>query len=451
MAWDFETPPELAAQLSWVREFVADEVELLDHVIGNPHDTTDPVRNELVRPLQEEVRRRGLWAAHLTRVHGGAEFDQVAFVLLNEQLGRSRAAPVVFGCQAPDAGNQEILSQFGSPGQRERFLVPSVAGDIATCFAVTEPTGGADPTRYRTRADKVSGGWELHGRKWFASGFGYAGWALVMATTDDTAPRHDRATMFILPTDLPGIRIERRVASGMAPEGPIHAFVTFDGVHVPDDLVLGSPGEGFRLMQQRLGRARLALAARMCGLMRWAFELMQERAVSREVGPGLLGSQQLAQKAIADTWTDIETFRLLLLRTAWRLDRDDDLRRARADISAVKSLLPEVLNKVARRAAQLHGSLGASQEMPFVAMAAQALSVGVADGPSEVHTQALARALLRGIEPSPDLFPSYHLPRRRAEAYRRHRAVIERFGRVIPEDVSSASGESGERLATSSG
>lgn len=428
MGWDFETPPALSGQLDWVRGFVADEVDLLDYVIANPHDTTDPLRNELIRPLQAEVKRRGLWAAHLDRVHGGVELGQIGFVLLNEQLGRSRSAPVVFGCQAPDAGNQEILAQFGSPTQRAAFLVPSVAGDIATCFSVTEPTGGADPTSYRTRAERVPGGWSLSGQKWFASGFGYAGYALVMAMSDPNASRHDRATMFIVPTDTAGIHVERQVASGTAPEGPIHAFVTYDAVFVPDDLVLGAPGQGFRLMQQRLGRARLALAARMCGLMQWAFDLMRERAVSREVGAGLLAHQQLAQKAIADSWTDIETFRLLLLRTAWRLERGDDLRQARADISAVKALMPDVLNRVVRRAAQLHGSLGASQEMPFVGMAAQVLSVGVADGPSEVHSQALARSILRGIEPASGLFPSYHVPDRRVEALRRHRVAIERFG-----------------------
>jgi acyl-CoA dehydrogenase len=437
MGWDFETPSDLAAQLDWVRDFVADEVDLLDHVIANPHDTTDPLRNELIRPLQAEVKRRGLWAGHLDRAHGGAELGQIGFVLLNEQLGRSRAAPVVFGCQAPDAGNQEILAQFGSAVQRATFLAPSVAGDIATCFSVTEPTGGADPTRYRARATRVSGGWSLSGQKWFASGFGYARFALVMATTDPGAPPHHRATMFIVPTDTSGIHVERQVASGTAPEGPIHAFVTYDGAFVPDDLVLGAPGEGFRLMQQRLGRARLALAARMCGLMQWALDLMRERAVSRDLGVGLLADQQLAQKAIAESWTDIETFRLLLLRTAWRLERADDLRQARAGISAVKALMPDVLNRVVRRAAQLHGSLGASQEMPFVGMAAQALSVGVADGPSEVHTQALARAVLRGVEPASGLFPSYHLPARRAQAQRRHHVAIERFGGDVGLDLGS--------------
>lgn len=431
MAWDFSTPAPLQQRLDWAAAFVRDEVQLLDHIIPNAQDPNDPVRAELIPPLQAEVRRQGMWAVHLSEgSDGDRHVDQVGFILLNEILGRSKCAPTIFGCQAPDAGNMEVLRQFGTVDQRAEFLEPLLAGETTSCFSVTEPTGGADPTAYRTRAARHEGGWRLTGEKWFSSGLTYAAFALVVAVTDPDAPRHQRLTMFIVPTDLPGIRVIRTVASGLGSEGPIHAYVAYEGVPLRDEHVLGEVGGGFAIMQQRLGRARLALAGRALGQMNLAFEMLRDRAVSRNVGGSALADRQLVQEMVADCWTDIEQFRLLLMRTAWRIDNATGPTDARGDIAAVKSLMPGVMHRIAKRAAQVHGSLGVSSEMPFVGMVAHALSLGVADGPTEVHKITVAREAMRSSSPTSDLFPARHLPALIDAAQVRYRDVLERHGRA---------------------
>ncbi len=428
MAWDFETDEVFQRELDWVDEFVRERLEPLDFVVANPFDRSDPVREELLPPLQAVVRERGLWACHLGPNLGGQGYGQVKLALLNEIIGRARCGPVVFGCQAPDSGNSEILAAYGTPAQQERFLQPLLDGEIFSCFSMTEPQGGADPKVFTTRAVLDGDDWVIDGEKWFSSHARFATFFIVMAVTDpDAAPYHQQS-MFLVPADTPGIRIIRNVGLGGQDTGEgTHAYISYEGVRVPADHLLGDRGQAFVVAQTRLGGGRIHHCMRSLAHVRRAFDMMVERAVSRQTQGERLADKQLVQQMIADSWVQMESFRLLVLRTAWRIDRYQDYRRVRADISAVKALMPKVLHDVASRALQVHGSLGLSTEMPFMWMIAESFHMGLADGPTEVHTTVLARQLLAGVAPSPDAFPSGHLVRREAAAHAEYAEVLERF------------------------
>jgi len=430
MAWDFSTDPETQKQLEWVDEFVRDDVEPLDFVVPNARDMRDPVRQELVPPLQAQVKRQGLWSAHLSPEWGGQGYGHLHLALLEEILGRSSTAPMVFGCQSPDSGNAQIIARYGTLEQRDRYLQPLLDGTLVSCFSATEPQSGADPTMYECRAHLDGDEWVINGEKWFSSGIEYSAFAIVMVVTEPEADPHHRLSALLVPTDTPGIRVLRNVGAGAHHREAIHSYVRYEDVRVPRENLLGARGEAFTVMQTRMSHARLALATRSLGRMKRAIELMAERAVSRHTQGERLADKQLVQEHVADSWLEYETFRLLVLRTAWKLDLTDDFTSARADIAAVKVMLPRVLNNIGARAAQVHGSLGVSDEMPFVDMVTTALTLGVADGPTEVHKVTLARQVLREAQPAVGMFPSYHLPELRARAIEKHRAVLERHGRL---------------------
>jgi acyl-CoA dehydrogenase len=426
MSWDFETEPEFQKELDWIEKFVGEEVEPLDHVLGNPYDVRDPKRNALVRPLQAEVRRRKLWACHLGPELGGQGYGQVKLALMNEILGRSRFAPIVFGCQAPDSGNAEILAHYGTDEQKERFLRPLLENEIVSCFSMTEPQGGADPKVFRTKAELRGDQWVLNGEKWFSSNAHVSSFLIVMAVTDPEAKEYERMSMFVVPTDAPGVKILKNLAVGMHEGEGSHAYVRYEDVTVPRDAMLGPRGGAFVVAQTRLGGGRIHHAMRTIGQVRKAFDMMCERALSRHTQGTLLADKQMVQEKIADSWCEIEQFRLLVLRTAWRIDKWKDYRKVRKDIAAVKALMPKVFHDVAARALHLHGSLGATTEMPFVEQVIQSFHMGLADGPTEVHKITLARQVLRDYRATEDLFPSQHLPKLREAAIRKYGEAIER-------------------------
>jgi acyl-CoA dehydrogenase len=426
MAWDFETDPEFQKELDWIEKFVREEVEPLDHVLGNPYDVRDPARNGLVRPLQAEVRRRKLWACHLGPDLGGQGYGQVKLALMNEILGRSRFAPIVFGCQAPDSGNAEILAHYGTEEQKKRFLKPLLDNEIVSCFSMTEPQGGADPKVFQTTAKLVGDQWVLNGEKWFSSNAHVASFLIVMAITDPEASPYERMSMFIVPKETPGFAILRNMAVGLHEGEGSHAYVRYEDVRVPRDAMLGPRGGAFVVAQTRLGGGRIHHAMRTIGQVRRAFDMMCERVLSRTTQGSLLADKQMAQEKIADSWMEIEQFRLLVLRTAWRIDKYKDYRKVRKDIAAVKALMPKVFHDVAARALHLHGSLGATQEMPFVEQVIQSFHMGLADGPTEVHKITVARQVLREYRATADLFPTQHLPKIREAAIRKYADRIER-------------------------
>ena len=426
MAWDFETDPEFAAELGWVERFVREEVEPLDFVVRHGYDLTDPVRQALIPPLQQKVKDRGLWACHLGPDLGGPGYGQVKLALLNEILGRAHWAPIVFGCQAPDSGNAEILAHYGTPEQKERYLQPLLANEIVSCFSMTEPQGGADPKVFTTRAEPDGDEWVINGEKWFSSHARFSTFLIVMAVTDPDNPPYQQMSMFIVPTDTPGVEIIRNVPLGyQRAEDGTHAYIRYTDVRVPKENMLGDRGGAFVVAQTRLGGGRIHHAMRTVGQVQKAFDLMCERALSRTTQGELLARKQMVQQMIADSWIEMESFRLLVLRTAWRIDKYKDYKRVRKDISAVKAAMPKVFHDVASRALQIHGSLGVSNEMPFAAMVIESFHMGLADGPTEVHKVTVARQVLSEYQPTDGLFPTGHLPTLREQAIERYRTLVE--------------------------
>ncbi len=427
--WDFETDPEYQRKLDWVEEFMREELEPLDLAPLDPYDKQNPQLMAVLRPLQQQVRDQGLWAAHLSPDLGGQGYGQVKLALLNEIVGRSRWAPSVFGSQAPDSGNAEILALFGTEAQKKRYLQPLLDGEISSCYSMTELQGGSDPGLFTTSAVRDGSGdgdWVINGEKWFSSNARYASFFIVMAVTNPEARTHQKMSLFIVPAETPGLEIVRNVGvGGESPDHASHGYVRYTDVRVPADHVLGGEGQAFAIAQTRLGGGRVHHAMRTIALARKAFDMMCERAVSRQTRHGPLGDFQMTSEKIADSWIQIEQFRLLVLRTAWKIDRYHDYQKVRRDIAAVKVAMPAVLHDVVQRAMQLHGSLGVSDEMPFVKMMVAAQSLAIADGPTEVHKLTVARRTLREYEPVDTPFPSAHLPTRKEAARARLAALLE--------------------------
>lgn len=418
MAWDFETDPEYQAKLDWADDFVRSEVEPLDLVW--PHEQFVPLsgkRRDAIAPLKRRVREQGLWATHLGPELGGQGHGQVKLALLNEILGRSSWAPIVFGCQAPDTGNAEILAHYGTPEQKERYLRPLLDGELFSCYSMTEPQAGADPRQFTTTAVRDGGGWVIEGRKYFSSNARTAAFFIVMAITDPEAGAYKGMSMFLVPADTPGIEIERDVRLYGEPEAAgQHALVHYNRVRVPGSALLGGAGQAFVIAQTRLGGGRIHHAMRTIGLARKALDMLCERALSRETAGGPLGEKQFVQGYIADSWAQLAQFRLLVLHTAWKIDKHNDYRKVRKDIAAVKVVMPTVLHDIAWRSMQVHGALGVTDEVPLMTMITGAAVMGLADGPTEVHKTTVARQVLRDHSATTDLWPTEWLPRKREAA-----------------------------------
>jgi acyl-CoA dehydrogenase len=425
--WDFETEPEFQAKLDWADEFVREEVEPLDllwpDLVFTPLD--DRLR-KVVDPLKERVRDEGLWATHLGPELGGQGYGQVKLCLLNEILGRSGWAPVIFGCQAPDTGNAEIIAHYGTDEQKERYLRPLLEGEIFSCYSMTEPHAGADPTLFETRAQRDGDEWVIDGWKFFSSNAKTSSFLIVMAVTNPDVSAYQGMSMFLVPTDTPGVDIVRNIglAGEPADEGS-HALIHYDNVHVPADALLGGEGQAFAIAQTRLGGGRIHHAMRTIGLATKALDMMCERALSRETQGSLLADKQFVQGYIADSYAQLMQFRLFVLYTAWSIDKHNDYRKVRKDIAAVKVVMPTVLHDIALRALQVHGALGASNEMPFHRMVLGASVLGLADGPTEVHKVTVARQVLREHSPSDDLWPTEHLPKKLAAARAKYAEHLE--------------------------
>ncbi|MEU4455614.1 acyl-CoA dehydrogenase family protein, partial [Nocardioides sp. NPDC023903] len=370
-----------------------------------------------IDPLKERVREQGLWATHLGPDLGGQGYGQLKLALLNEILGRSSWAPIVFGCQAPDTGNAEILAHFGSAEQKQRYLRPLLDGEIFSCFSMTEPQGGADPAQFETRAVREGNDWVINGWKFFSSNARTASFLIVMAVTDPDVGVHRGMSMFLVPGDTPGIRIERDVGLYGEPLGEgSHALIHYDNVRIPAESLLGGEGQAFAVAQVRLGGGRIHHAMRTIGLAGKALDMMCERALSRKTAGERLADKQFVQGYIADSYAQLTQFRLLVLHTAWKIDKLNDYRKVRKDIAAVKVVMPTVLHDIAWRAMQVHGALGVSNEMPFMTMIHGAGVMGLADGPTEVHKGTVAKQVLRDYQPSEDLWPSEWIPRKRDAA-----------------------------------
>jgi acyl-CoA dehydrogenase len=427
MAWDFETDPEFQEKLDWADAFVRDEVEPLDLIWGGLEFTQlNETRRKVVDPLKEEVRRQGLWATHLGPELGGAGYGQLKLSLLNEILGRSSWAPIVFGCQAPDTGNAEIIAHYGTPEQKERYLRPLLEGELFSCYSMTEPHAGADPTMFKTQAVKDGDEWVINGWKFFSSNARTASFLIVMAVTNPDVSPYKGMSMFLVPSDTPGINIVRNVGLAGEDEGEgSHALIHYEDVRVPDDALLGGEGQAFAIAQTRLGGGRIHHAMRTIGMANKALDMMCERALSRETQGSLLADKQFVQGYIADSYAQLVQFRLFVLYTAWTIDKYNDYRKVRKDIAAVKVLMPGVLHDIAWRSMQVHGALGVSNEMPLHRMLLASSVLGLADGPTEVHKVTVARQVLRDHKATDDLWPTQHLPKLRAAARAKYAEYLE--------------------------
>ena len=430
--WEFSTEPEFQQRLDWMERFVREEVEPLDLLFptaGDPYDTGNRAARAVLAPLQEQVKTQGLWACHLGPELGGPGYGQLKLALMNEILGRSYWAPTVFGTAAPDTGNAEILALFGTPEQRSRYLQPLLDGTIVSSFSMTEPHAGADPKEFTCRAWRDGGEWVIDGEKWFTSNARYAAFLIVMAVTDPDAAPHERMSMFIVPAETPGIEIKRNVAT-MAErddldEG-IHGYIRYREVRVPADAMLGGPGQGFKVAQARLGGGRVHHAMRTVGQCRRAFDMMCERALSRRTQGERLADKQVVQAVIADSWIELEQYRLMVLHTAWVIDTQPH-GTARTQIAMCKVAMARIYQNIVERALHLHGSLGTTSEMPLARMWMAVPSLALADGPTEVHQVTIAKQLLRRYSPADGLFPSEHIPPRLAAAQKKYAHILEEF------------------------
>jgi alkylation response protein AidB-like acyl-CoA dehydrogenase len=352
----------------------------------------------LVAELQTQAKEAGLWAPHLPPEAGGTGEGFLDYAQLNEEIGRSTYAQLVFGCQAPDAGNAEILWLYGTDEQQERFLRPLVAGTVRSFFSMTEPdTAGSDPTLLRTRAVRDGDAWVIDGHKWYSSGAEGAAFGIVMAVTDPDAPPHRRATQIIVPADTEGVEILRAIPTmGHVGRGwSTHCEVRYSGVRVPLAHTLGEAGDGFRIAQKRLGPGRIHHVMRWLGQMQRAFELMCEYALRREAFGSRLADKQTVQNWIADSAAQIHACRLMTMDAARKIDDGVD---ARVEISLLKFHAAQALHDVIDRAVQVHGARGLTDETPLASMLAMARGARIYDGPDEVHRMVVARRILASFE-----------------------------------------------------
>lgn len=392
---DFSISAALRSTLDTAGSLVERELHPLEPLLfAEDYDELWP-RLETVR---ERVRAEGLWAPHLPAELGGMGLGLVEHGLISEAVGGSPLGHYAFGCQAPDAGNVEILHRHGSAEQKERWLGPLAGGEIRSCFAMTErDTPGSNPVLLATRAVRDGDDWVLDGHKWLTTAADGAAVAIVMAVTDPEAAPHRRATMFLVPTDTPGFERRRNIrVMGEAGSGFFsHAEIVLVECRVPDDQRLGGEGEGFTIAQERLGPGRIHHTMRWLGICRRALDMMCERAAARPIGDGeVLADRQMVRAWIADSAAEIQAARLTTLHAAWTIEQSG-WKAARGEISAIKFLVAGILQRVLDRAVQLHGGLGVTDDTPLAFFYRQERAARIYDGPDEVHREALARHLLR--------------------------------------------------------
>jgi alkylation response protein AidB-like acyl-CoA dehydrogenase len=405
VAWDFSTEPEFQDQLDWVEQFCREEIEPLELVFPYAVRMRDPKMKALVDPLRQQVKDRGLWAIFLDKELGGPGFGQLKLALLNEIIGRYGSAPAIFGCQAPDTGNMELLAAYGTEAQKERWLEPLMNQEIWSAYSMTEPQGGSDPNLFVTHAVRDGEEWVINGEKWFTSAGRHADILFVMCTNG----------MFVVPRDTPGVEIMDQPRT--------HDHILYRDVRVPLDHLLG-PEDGAKVLaQRRLGGGRIHHAMRAIAQCKRAFDMMCERALSRESHGRVIAEHQMVQSAVADSYAEINMLRLLVLWTAWTID-NSSTQEARTQIAACKYTAAKVLKDVAYRAIHIFGSLGVTDLTPLQAMWAGSPAMSVMDGVDEVHKVTVARNVLKGYQPHDGFWPTDYFPTKRAEAREKFRDAM---------------------------
>jgi len=356
------------------------------HASGDEH-----LEPPIVKELKRKARAAGLWNLFLPDDKHGAGLKNWEYGLLCEIMGRSPIAPRIFNCNAPDTGNMEILAEYGTPEQQERWLRPLLDGEIRSCFSMTEPeTAGSDPTLLQTRAVRDGDDYVINGHKWFTSGAYGASLAIVMVVTDPDAPPHMRASQIIVPTDTPGFRLIRAVSVMGHTGGGGHCEIRYEDCRVPVRNVLGGEGQGFAIAQARLGPGRIHHCMRCIGAAERALELMCKRANTRFTHGSLLAEKSVIQNWVAESRMEIEQARLLTLNAAWKMDTVGK-KAARQEIAMIKVVAANIMMNVLDRAIQTHGAMGVSDDTPIARMWRDGRSMRLADGPDEVHKMTIAR------------------------------------------------------------
>ncbi|MGE0600953.1 MAG: acyl-CoA dehydrogenase family protein [Dehalococcoidia bacterium] len=405
MAWDFQTEPEFQEKLDWVKWFCEEKVEPLEHVFPYAVRLPDPVVKGYVKELQQEIKDQGLWALFLDKELGGPGFGQLKLALVNEILGKYPSAPALFGTAAPDTGNMEILAAYGTEAQKERWLKPMLNQEIWSAYSMTEPQGGSDPNNFKTVAVRDGDEWVINGEKWFTSAGRAADLLFVMCTNG----------IFIVPRETPGVEI--------MPEPRNHNHIKYTDVRIPLDHLLG-PEDGAKVLaQRRLGGGRIHHAMRTIAQCTLALDMMCERALSRNSHGRVIAEHQMVQEKIAESYVKLKMLRLYVLETAWKIDNSSTA-ETRTDIAGIKFTMARILREISFDALHIHGALGTTDLTPLQAMYAGAPTMGLADGPDEVHIATVARNVLKSYQPHEGPFPRQFIPYKREKAWQKMETVF---------------------------
>jgi len=397
---DFAVSDKLKTILGLIDEFVDRELIPLEPEFLN-HEF-----HEMLPALAEKrelVKQMELWAPNFPQEQGGLGLDMVDHALISEALGRSPLGHYVFGCQAPDAGNVEILHMYGTDEQKERWLGPLVRGEIRSCFAMTEvDMPGSNPTMLETTAVEDGDDWVINGHKWYTTGADGSAFTIVMAVTNPDAPAHLAASQIIVPTDNPGFNLVRNIPV-MGHEGSdyaSHGEVLFQSCRVPRANLLGGRGAGFAIAQDRLGPGRIHHCMRWIGICNRAFDLLCQRASTRKIAPDgrTLASKQIVQQWVADSAAEIQAARLMVLHAAWAIDQVGQ-KAARDEVSMIKFVVANTMNRVIDRALQVHGGLGMTDDTILAFLYRHERAARIYDGADEVHQVSLAKRILKRYAP----------------------------------------------------
>lgn len=394
-AMDFSITEKMKVILEMIHEFVDKEIIPLE-----PHFALKGLRDMWpeINRLRGMVKKMELWAPQLPKDIGGMGLSLMEHALISEELGRTPLGHLIFGCQAPDAGNIEILHKYASPEQKAKYLIPNANGDIRSCFSMSEPeVAGSNPIVLNTTAVLDGDHWVINGHKWFTSSADGAKFAVVMAITDPQASMYERASMIIVPTDTPGFDLIRNISvMGHAGEDyASHAEIMYRNCRVPKENLLGPQGKGFIIAQERLGPGRIHHCMRWIGICNRAFDMLCRRAAERQVG----GEKYLAEKQIIQAWiaecrAEMHASKLMILHAAWKIETEG-IYAAREEVSLIKFFVGPIMLKVIDRAIQVHGGLGVSDDTILSFLYRMERASRIYDGPDEVHKVVVAKRILR--------------------------------------------------------
>lgn len=391
---DFDPPEQLRPLLDQIDELVTNVVMPAEHEILEQGFAASAPR---LAELRARVKQAGLWGPQIPKELGGLGLSLVEHGLVSERLGRSPLGHYVFGAQAPDAGNIEILHKYGTPAQQATWLGPLARGELRSCFAMTEPENpGSNPTMLSCTARRDGDHYVIDGHKWFTTGADGAAFAIVMAVTNPEAPPHGRASMIIVPTDAPGFERVRniKIMGDAGSDWASHAELRFHGVRVPVENRLGPEGAGFLIAQERLGPGRIHHCMRWIGICERVFDTMCTHIARRKIADDkTLATRQLAQAWVAEARAEINASRLMVLHAAWTIEKKG-FQAARDEVSVIKFYVADVMLRLVDRAIQLHGALGITSDTVLAHYYVHERGARIYDGPDEVHKMVVAKRIL---------------------------------------------------------